>query len=298
MTVTLIVLACGVLLAAGWAGVSVLAGPSGSGPVDPEAAEHWLVVHAARFPRLRHALAAADRRLVGGAAVLVMLVAVFLAGLLIGWLLDSVNRGSGFARLDEAVAEAGAENATDASTSVLSTITELGNTSTTLFVMAVVALFDWARYRNWSVPVFLGSVGVGVSLINNTLKWLVDRDRPAVEHLVEASSSSFPSGHSATAAACWAAVALVLERELPKGARPLLIGGAAGLAGLVAASRALLGVHWLTDVLAGIVVGWTWFFLLAIVFGGRIQRIGDPAAQIRRIDSGRELTDVDGRSTR
>jgi undecaprenyl-diphosphatase len=247
------------------------------------------VERAARFPRLRGALAAADRRVLGGAAVFVALIAVFLGGLGVGFLLDGVHGGSGFARWDEAVAETGADHATAASTDVLTRITEFGNTSTALLVIAVVAVFDWARYRNWAVPAFLFSVGIGVSLINNTLKWLVDRDRPSVPHLVEASGASFPSGHSATAAACWAAIALVLERELPARARPALIGAAAGLAGLVAASRALLGVHWLTDVLAGIVVGWTWFFLVAIVFGGRVQRLGDPVAQVReanRAESG------------
>ena len=44
----------------------------------------------------------------------------------------------------------------------------------------------------------------------------------------------------------------------------------------VAASRALLGVHWLTDVIGGLAVGWGWFLLVAIAFGGRAQRLGDP----------------------
>lgn len=50
----------------------------------------------------------------------------------------------------------------------------------------------------------------------------------------------------------------------------------------VAASRILLGVHWLTDVIAGLVVGWTWFLLSTIVFGGRLLRFGEPADRIAR----------------
>ena len=38
---------------------------------------------------------------------------------------------------------------------------------------------------------------------------------------------------------------------------------------VVAASRALLGVHWLTDVIAGLALGWGWFLLCALAFGGR-----------------------------
>ena len=52
------------------------------------------------------------------------------------------------------------------------------------------------------------------------------------------------------------------------------------IAAAVAASRVLLGVHWLTDVIAGVVVGWTWFLLSTIAFGGRSLRLGEPAERI------------------
>jgi membrane-associated phospholipid phosphatase len=38
-------------------------------------------------------------------------------------------------------------------------------------------------------------------------------------------------------------------------------------------------VHWLTDVIAGLIVGWSWFFIVAVIFGGRLQRFGDPAVR-------------------
>ena len=60
----------------------------------------------------------------------------------------------------------------------------------------------------------------------------------------------------------------------------MLAGGAALVAIVVATSRALLGVHWVSDVLAGLALGWTWFLLVAVVFGGRKQRLGDPVVEI------------------
>ena len=50
----------------------------------------------------------------------------------------------------------------------------------------------------------------------------------------------------------------------------------------MAASRALLGVHWLTDVVAGVMLGWGWFLLCALAFGGRLQRLGEPAERAAR----------------
>jgi undecaprenyl-diphosphatase len=56
--------------------------------------------------------------------------------------------------------------------------------------------------------------------------------------------------------------------------RALLAGVAVGLAVAVAASRVLLDVHWLTDVIAGLALGWAWFSVCSIAFGGRLLRFG------------------------
>jgi undecaprenyl-diphosphatase len=59
----------------------------------------------------------------------------------------------------------------------------------------------------------------------------------------------------------------------------MLAAGAALIAVSVATSRALLGVHFLSDVIGGLFLGWGWFMLVAIVFGGRAQRLGDPVSE-------------------
>ena len=42
----------------------------------------------------------------------------------------------------------------------------------------------------------------------------------------------------------------------------------------------LLDVHWLSDVIAGVVLGWGWFAVCCIAFGGRLLRFGAPAETV------------------
>jgi undecaprenyl-diphosphatase len=142
--------------------------------------------------------------------------------------------------------------------------------------LAAVAVFDWQRRRNREVFFFVAAVGIGETLIGNTLKLLVQRDRPTVMPVVEAGGFSFPSGHTSAATAAWIAVALVLGRNRSRRTRAALSGGAVLIAAAVATSRALLGVHWLTDVVAGLAIGWGWYLVVAVIFGGRRQRLGGP----------------------
>jgi len=246
--------------------------------LQPEAAEHWILVHTAKHRRLNRVLRTADRRMFGGVAVAVCLVAVLVAAVAVGWILDTAESNRGFARWDSTVADWGSAHATTLSTRILRTVTHLGDTVLVVVAMGLVAAFDYRRFRNAGVIGFMVTVALGVNLLNNSLKWLVERERPGVAHLIGSAGSSFPSGHSATAAAGWAAIALVLGRSLPRWRRQLGIG-AIVIALLVATSRALLGVHWLTDVIAGLIVGWSWFFIVAVIFGGRLQRFGDPAVR-------------------
>ena len=213
----------------------------------------------------------------GGVAVAVCLVVVLVA-VFVGWVLDTVESNRGFARWDSTVADWGAANASTTSTRVLQALTHLGGTPWVMIAMAVVAIFDYRRFRNRAVIGFHGDRRHRRRLLNNALKLLIERDRPTVVHLIGSAGSSFPSGHSAMSAAGWAAIALVLSRSMPR-RRRALFGAAIAVAIVVATSRALLGVHWLTDVIAGLIVGWSWFFVVAVIFGGRLQRFGDPAVR-------------------
>ena len=52
---------------------------------------------------------------------------------------------------------------------------------------------------------------------------------------------------------------------------------------MVAGSRVLLDVHWLSDVIAGLALGAAWFSICAIAFGGRLLRFGATADEAARV---------------
>jgi undecaprenyl-diphosphatase len=214
-----------------------------------------------------------------GLALTIALAVVVIGGAAVGVLVYMVRAHSGLAGVDRRLAVWGATHATGLSTAVLRAITQLGATVTVVAVTVLAGTWEYRRLHTRSVPLFLGLVVVGQNLIANLIKLGVDRVRPGVDPLTLFSGSSFPSGHTTAAAACYAAIALLAGRRRSPRARSILAGAAAAIAVAVAASRVLLGVHWLTDVLAGLALGWGWFALCSIAFVGRMLRFGNPAAE-------------------
>ena len=247
-------------------------------PLDTEKEERWFVVHAPA--PLRRMLHYVDRRVVGGAALAFIFTVVLVTATTVGWIFDSIDEGRGFARWDQSAAEFGAENSSHTTTRVLEGITEFGATAWLLIVMTVIGALQAWRHHKLAVLGYLATVGLGVSLLNNGLKLLVERERPNVLRLTDPHGYSFPSGHTAAAAACWAAIALVITRRSSRPARRAAVVVVLVITLSVATTRVLLGVHWVTDVIAGAMVGWTWFVLVTVLFGGRILKFGEPAERI------------------
>ena len=257
-------------------------------PVDPNAAEQavrrslWRHPRAERFLRERM-----DRKSAGGFLLTASISVLFVVAVFVGVVLDMIDNHSGLAAADRSIASWGARNGSTTTAQAMKWITHLGSTPVIAVALILTAVIDFSRRRSREVFAFVAAIGVGEIVLNNLLKLIVHRERPAVLRLVAAHGYSFPSGHTVAATSTWLAIALVLGRDASRRTRALLTGGAALIAVSVAASRALLGVHWLTDVIAGLAIGAGWFMIVAIIFGGRAQRLGDPVS-----DHPQGITDV------
>ena len=130
----------------------------------------------------------------------------------------------------------------------------------------------------------IGYVALGASiLVFATVRAFVDRPRPPVsDWLANVSGPSFPSGHSADAAAAYGMLAVLVLATDHKRKTVALAAALAVVPVVVAASRLYLGVHWFTDVVAGFALGWA---VVAIVVA--VTLLLPPASRRPRSDDPR-----------
>jgi undecaprenyl-diphosphatase len=229
-------------------------------------------------PRLRAAL---DRGLKPESttelALAIGLLLTVGAGVVLGLLAYLVRTNSGLIGFDNGVAKWGNRHASPLSTHALTAVTQLGNIDVVVVFCLVLAIVETRRERSRWIAIFIVAVMGGEEILANVIKLLVDRTRPSFNAAAASLGPSFPSGHSTTAAAFYATAALLLGRHRSRATRAALTGAAVGIAVAVACSRVLLDFHWLTDVIGGLMLGWGWFALCGIAFGGRIVYFGAAA---------------------
>lgn len=128
---------------------------------------------------------------------------------------------------------------------------------TLVTVLAAGSLVAMRRYRTAVFVVLSVSCG---AVLSSIIKGIFVRPRPEiVPHLVEVTSTSFPSGHAMNSAIVYLTLAVLLARsEANRQIQFYLIGAAIFLTLLVGTTRVFLGVHWPSDVFAGWVIGAAW----------------------------------------
>jgi undecaprenyl-diphosphatase len=137
-------------------------------------------------------------------------------------------------------------------------LTQLG--APVLVQIATALLVGWLLWRaHRRLALYLASCVAGAYVLSTTGKLLVDRARPVFDDPIShARGASFPSGHATGSAAFYLALAVILLSLLTWPRRGWLLLMAVVVPLVVAVTRVVLGVHYVSDVTAGLLIGWGW----------------------------------------
>jgi undecaprenyl-diphosphatase len=140
---------------------------------------------------------------------------------------------------------------------------------------AVAAWLAWRRLPRLALFVVV-TVG-GSALLNAAVKVLVHRARPVVaDPVAHAAGMSFPSGHAQSAIVAWSVLLLVFLPVLPQRWRVLPVLAAVAMVLAIGFARVALGVHFVSDVLAGYVLGAAWTAAMIAAFNTWRRESGKP----------------------
>ena len=137
---------------------------------------------------------------------------------------------------------------------VMLIITMLGDLRLAL-LMGSIVLVSLLYQRRWWLAIHLMIVGIGSMLSVSIIKSTLARARPEVPDIV-LDSFSFPSGHACTAAVAWGLVTLMLAYGRKPAHRRIIHAAGFATVAAIAFSRVYLHVHWTTDVVAGVALGY------------------------------------------
>lgn len=197
--------------------------------------------------------------------VLLVLLAAAVTGLFtgLGLVLTKVTEGDIVGRVDHDLARWLFERrsaALDRITYFTTFIAETIPVATAGLALAVAARLSWKRWRDTA---FVVAALTGEVLIFLGVTMAVDRSRPQVPHLdIAPPTSSFPSGHTAATVVLWGTIAVLTNehcrRSLLRKVAYTMLFVAPIVLGL---SRMYRGMHFLSDVVAGALLGALWLFL-------------------------------------
>lgn len=133
-------------------------------------------------------------------------------------------------------------------TNILKLITNFGD----VFVIGAIGILLLIFYKNKKDILNLYLVFIISTILNRVLKMLFIRPRPELNHLVEETGYSFPSGHSMAAMTFYGFIIyLILKSNLNKKIKTILTIILSLLIILIGYSRVYLNVHYISDVIAG-----------------------------------------------
>jgi undecaprenyl-diphosphatase len=221
-----------------------------------------IIFHALRFigKYARNAYAMFGIFLLSGAAIAIVLTWVF------SEVAERVRAGStqGF---DDAVLRWMGAHQTPSVQAAMVEITSLGTSVVVAMIVFIAGLFLWLNHHKHSA-ILLVAATLGGMVLDGLLKIGFNRPRPQIFTWgTHAAMASFPSGHAMSSTIVYGTVAYLAARlQQNVASRILTMSIAALIILLICSSRLYLGVHYPSDVLAGVIIGLAWAgFCMAVL---------------------------------
>lgn len=213
--------------------------------------------------------------------LLVAYVVVTGTGVLIGLFYTDWTAPNAVTRFDDRAANAFADNRTGFLNDLAPWAAGTADTFIKIGISTAIVAFLLVTFRNWSDGVYVALPLIFEALCFVTITHIVQRPRPDVERLLESTiGTSYPSGHVA-AATVYAAVVIVVWRH--QRATVVRVLAAAIFVVVVVGviwARLYQGMHFVTDVAAGVVLGVTSLFITDRVLTGAAERRQDHAREL------------------
>ena len=197
-----------------------------------------------------------------GLRLTLLLIAVSLIAVPFSFLVLEVTRHGDLVEFDKALADNLIEirQATPQITPVLNFVSALGAPVWFWVLIGGVCVYLW-RHERPRLVAFLLTSTLGGSVVNTIVKETIDRPRPSFRDpavIIFQEGKSFPSGHTMSSTIAYGALLLIFLPLIPQRRRPWAIAGVVTLVLAIGLSRLGLGVHYVSDVVGGLILGIAW----------------------------------------
>ncbi|HEX3622001.1 MAG TPA: phosphatase PAP2 family protein [Acidimicrobiales bacterium] len=214
-------------------------------------------------------------------------VAFLLVAIPFGLLIEQIKTNGTLIRLDTSAARNlhGWVRGSPGLVTAFKVLTFFGTPLWFYVIVTLAAALVWRRGRG-RLALFLVVTTLGGGLLDTVVKIAVNRPRPSlVDPVATAHGKSFPSGHAMSSTIGYGALLLVFLPVIAPRVRPWVIAGFAVLVAAIGFSRLALGVHYVTDVLGGYVLGLAWLAASAAAFSTwRVERGRPPVDPVEGLE--------------
>lgn len=149
-------------------------------------------------------------------------------------------------------------------TTIMKAITKLSDTTYIIIIAIILSLLFLFKWKEKNIAKLIPCSLLLVTIINNTLKVIFQRERPLGHRLIEITGYSFPSGHAMASMAFYGLlIYIIYHKVLNKSLRNFLISINIIIILLIGISRVYLGVHYLSDIIVGYSISIIYLLLLS-----------------------------------